>query len=272
VTSEKTFRYISFGAGVQSTALLVMSVLGLKNCPKADVAIFADTCGEPAWVIDNVNFYRLWAYARGVDVVTISKGNLEEDLLTAGDGGRFVSIPMFTEGDDGRASLMHRECTREFKIEPIAKDVRKLLGILPRRKIRFEIQAMIGISLDETIRMKPNRLNWIKNTWPLIDARMTRNDCEALLQEQGLPVPRKSSCVFCPYHSDAYWQDLKVNHPTEFARAVAVDEAIRNSTKKGIERPAYLHRSLKPLIQIDFSRGQRLLDGFGNECEGHCGV
>ncbi len=43
------FTYLSLGAGVQSTAMLIMSALGLYGCPNADVAIFADTGDEPAW-------------------------------------------------------------------------------------------------------------------------------------------------------------------------------------------------------------------------------
>ena len=40
--------YLSFGGGVQSTALIACSALGLYGVPKADVAIFADTQAELA--------------------------------------------------------------------------------------------------------------------------------------------------------------------------------------------------------------------------------
>ncbi len=34
--------YLSFGVGLQSTALLAMSAMGLRNVPRVDLAIFAD--------------------------------------------------------------------------------------------------------------------------------------------------------------------------------------------------------------------------------------
>lgn len=46
------FTYLSLGAGVQSSALLILSAKGLYNCPKADIAVFADTGDEPQWVYD----------------------------------------------------------------------------------------------------------------------------------------------------------------------------------------------------------------------------
>src|SRR4051812_41161483 len=71
------FTYISFGAGVQSTALLVMSNLGLRACPRADVAIFADTQGEPAWVYEHLAFMERWS---AIPVIRVTTGDLAADL------------------------------------------------------------------------------------------------------------------------------------------------------------------------------------------------
>jgi len=86
-------------------------------------------------------------------------------------------------------------------------------------------------------------------------------------------VPKKSACVFCPFHNDESWSDLKANHPDEFARAVAFDHMIRDMTNTGINQPVFLHRSLRPLDEIDFSKrlGLPVINGFNNECEGLCG-
>lgn len=83
------------------------------------------------------------------------------------------------------------------------------------------------------------------------------------------PKPPKSSCIGCPFHSDAQWRALT---PEEFADAVEVDRAIRH--QPGMRAQQFMHKSLKPLDQVDFStdeeRGQLTL--FNNECEGLCGV
>jgi hypothetical protein len=270
-----TFRYLSLGAGVQSTAVLAMSVLGLKGCPKADCAIFADTGDEPDWTYAHLALLEKWAAERGFPIHRCTHGKLSDSYLDGAIAGRkrFAAIPAWTAGENGRGAPLRRQCTREYKIDPIERTVRKLLGV-PRvdsRKLR--VGCLLGISLDEIERVRDSRTPWIENEYPLIAARMTRNDCIALIREVGLPTPRKSSCVMCPYHSDAYWRDLKTNFPEEWEKAVKFDEAIRDASKSGARNPIFLHRSLRPLRSLDFDRqGEMFGDGFGNECHGVCGV
>jgi hypothetical protein len=119
--------------------------------------------------------------------------------------------------------------------------------------------------------MKPSRTPWVTNVFPLIDTGLSRDDCNEIIKNAGLPVPKKSACVFRPYHDDRYWHDLKANHSEAF---VAFDRKIRDMTRTGIGQPVFLHRSLQPLELIDFGRrlGLPVLDGFHGECEGMCGV
>ncbi len=275
--------YISCGVGIQSCAMTGMSDRGEFDVPRADVAIFADTGDEPQWVYDNLERLRK-AVNIPIEVVTNKVGRasgkgllydavLRNDKLNR-EGRSFAPIPMFTQGDDGRA-MLRRQCTREYKIDPIEKYVRQLLGVEPGRPVRgLRAQALIGISLDEVQRMKPNRRPWIKNAWPLAMARLRREDCRRWCIDTLGFEPKRSSCVYCPYHSDAYWRDLHDNYPDEFERACRADEQLRNQTMNGSERPAYLHRSLQPLREVVFDGdGQSTLwDMFTEECEGMCGV
>ena len=273
--------YLSLGAGVQSSALYVMTTLGLYGCPKADVAIFADTQDEPAYVYDQLARLRQWGNDNSgprIDIVTA--GHLSADVISRHNGTRprFAAVPAFTADDTGRAVILRRQCTREYKIAPIEKQVRTLLGLVPRQRAKGRVSAtaLIGISLDEATRMKPSRTAWITNRYPLVDARMRRKDCLEVLKAMGLPEPKKSACVFCPFHDDAYWLWMKTEHPAEFERAARVDEQIRDMSRSGVARPVFLHRSLQPLRQINFAERRRLplfeTDQFQNECEGMCGV
>jgi hypothetical protein len=137
---------------------------------------------------------------------------------------------------------------------------------------------LIGISLDEVQRAKPSRTSWITNCYPLLDSAITREGCLNLLREFGLPTPQKSACVFCPYHDDSYWYDLKTKHPDEWQRAVAIDSAIRNLTRASVEQPCYLHASCMPLPLVELKPrhvGETQLgfwDSFSAECDGMCGV
>lgn len=269
------FIYLSFGAGVQSSALLACSTFGLHGVPRADVAIFADTQQEPPWVYDQV--------------ATLSaKSDIRIDTVTAGDlgaesiGAGFMRLPAFTVNPtSGQRGMIRRQCTREYKIVPIQRHVRTLLGYRPRQKIRHQVIALVGISLDEIARAAPSREKWIERRHPLIDANLTRQDCVNILQSVGWPIPKKSACVFCPFHDDTYWADLKAHHPDEWASAVAFDQAIRNSTKLGIRQPVFLHSQRLPLSDVilkprapqdQMTQTHLGWDSFTDECAGVCGV
>lgn len=263
--------YLSLGAGRQSTALLVMSALGLRGCPKADVAIFADTGDEPPWVYEHLAWLEAWS---PIPIERVQKGHLGGDMLRRAkqESTRTATIPAWTCGADGREAPLRRQCTREYKIDPIEKRVRELLGYQPRRRIPVDSAvALLGISLDEAQRARPSRSPWIRSDFPLIRARMRVSDCVSLIAEHGVPVPRKSSCIFCPYHSDDYWRSLKSDHPAEFAKAVEFDSAIRDMSMSGINEPIFLHRSLRPLGTVDFD--EKNLSFPWAVCDsGYCGV
>ena len=263
---------ISLGAGVQSSTMALMAAHG-EITPMPDCAIFADTQAEPTavyrwldWLEKQLPF----------PVYRVTAGNLKSQVAAERPTGKFlkVDIPAFVKSPDGTVSLINRSCTRDFKIDPIRRKVRELLGISNKRSPKTPICSQwIGISLDEAARMKPGREAWQEMRWPLIEMRMTRNDCLRWMEKHGFPKPSKSSCIFCPYHSDNEWRALA---KSEFAEAVEVDRRLRSRPAvayrtKGI---LYLHRSCLPLDQVDFftdeDRGQ--LNMFNNECEGMCGV
>jgi hypothetical protein len=255
--------YLSFGAGVQSTALLVCSNLGLHGVPRADVAIFADTGYEPQYVYDQLETMRKWSK---ISVEVVSPPSHD---------GMSATIPAFTRSEDGEAGILQRQCTSDWKVAPIQARVRSLLGYKPKQRVKKSALVLIGISVDEAHRMKPNTAKWITSAWPLVDARLRRSDCLRIVEDAGLPKPERSACYFCPFHSMSEWRFLRDKHPAEFAKAVAYDASIRKST--GVERPVFLHRSLVPLDRVLLDRPEKSMfpeepDQFGNECEGMCGV
>jgi hypothetical protein len=65
---------------------------------------------------------------------------------------------------------------------------------------------------------------------------------------------------------------MKRDTPAEFGKAVAFDRTIRDMTMRGETELAYVHRSCKPLDEVDFEPTRDQGDMFGNECEGMCGV
>lgn len=271
--SDYDYTYLSFGAGVQSTALLVLSALEQRGVPKVDAAIFADTGDEPQYIYDYLEIVKPWAEDHGIPFHVVSAGKLSEAALRK--EGRAPSMPFWTRGSDGREAPLMRQCTRDYKVVPIQKKVRELLGYQPRQRIKEKVRCLLGISLDEVSRVKPNRERWITNEWPLIDAHLHRQLCGEIVTEAGLPAPKKSSCVYCPYHSNAFYRELKEDYPVEFEKACKFDDAIRDPDgryRKSLDNPPFIHRSLQPLRNVDFTDSQQNLFGFDNECEGYCGI
>jgi hypothetical protein len=268
---------ISLGAGVQSSTMALMAAHGLID-PMPDCAIFADTGWEPKKVYEWLD----WLETKlPFPVYRVSAGSLRDNLVTNTTGQRFAAVPWFMPGSDGREVMGRRQCTSEYKIQPIRKKVRELLGLKKGERGGKNVRVVqwIGISTDEIQRMKESQDKYIKHRWPLIEMRMNRNDCLKWMERTQYPKPAKSSCIGCPYHSNSQWRDLRDNSPDEWADAVEVDRIIRNGTPQQqskstpLNKQQFMHRDLRPLDQVDLStpeeRGQY---SFLDECEGMCGV
>lgn len=271
--NEPKLRCLSLGAGVQSTTMALMADAGEFDS-RPDCAIFSDTGWEPREVYEHLDRLQM---ALSFPVYRISKGSILDSIKRQAGvmPGRFASVPWWTTDDAGKKTAGRRQCTREFKMEPIAKKQRELLGYAKGQRIPVgSVECWIGISTDEAMRMKPGFQRWQVNRWPLIEKHMSRADCLRWLEAHGWTAP-KSACIGCPYRSDSGWRRLKDNNPAEWADAVAVDKMIRTGgSKRGMRGEQFMHPSLKPLDEVDLStdveRGQTLL--FNNECEGMCGV
>lgn len=256
-------KILSLGAGVQSTAMLLMSDRG--EIDRADCAIFADVGAEPKNVYDWLDYLESKV---SIPIYRVSKGNLYEDIV---NGGRFASIPFFTLDEQNKTGMVRRQCTNEYKIQPIQKKARELAGYKARQRIpENTVIMMIGISLDETYRMKSSSEKWIKNTWPLIQKRMSRGDCIKYVENVLGKTPPRSSCLFCPFHNDKEWLAVKNGPKDEWEKVIAVEKQLQKLER--FKNTAFLHRDCKPIEQVDFYDGSDQLDMFGNECEGMCGV
>lgn len=275
---EGLLRVLSLGAGVQSTAVAMMSLTG--DLPPLDAAIFADTGNEPASVYRHLEWLTAELVAGGVKLHTVTAGNLGADTERAWRGEtEFVTNsnpPFYTTNAQGKPVVIRRKCTLDYKVDPILRKTKELIGLPNRGRLPREhlVTMVMGISWDEWQRMREPRWPFIVHEYPLVDRRIDRAGCLRWMREHGYPEPPRSACVFCPFHRDAEWRRLRDSEPDEWAEAVRFDAAIRDGTGQGLPRPLFLHRSLRPLAEVDLStpedHGQANL--FDNECEGMCGV
>ena len=282
-------RILNLGAGVQSTTVYLMYMTG-GITPTIDYAIFADTGEEPKMVYDHLRWLQS---LNGPPILVRSVGRLGDDLIRGcnSTGGRFVTIPAFTANEEGRpVGMSRRQCTREYKIAVIERCIRsELLGLRPRQRVPrgIVVSQAYGISCDEAgrairIRERLKSKQWIVPVFPLLDLRMTRGDCLAWLRRFSVPheVP-KSSCVFCPFRSNAEWRWLRNTDPEGWKRACDIDRALRvpgNVVHRNPGQQLYIHRSCVPLEKVDFGedsgdpRQYHLGLNWIAECAGMCGI
>ncbi|MCC8244991.1 hypothetical protein [Saccharothrix luteola] len=248
-------RLLSLGAGVQSTTVLLLACEG--EIPRFDAALFADTGWEPRAVYANLE--RLTAHAgnHGIPVRRVSAGNIRVDALDPKH--RFVSMPLHTLNPDGSRGLARRQCTSEYKIIPLKKAARELLGHPHPRRVPRGVYAeqAIGISTDEFTRAKDSGVRFLRNVFPLIDLGFDRATCVEFLAERGFGDTVKSACVGCPFHGTTGWRWIRDHDPHGWAEAVEFDRAIRHghphATAHGQELRGqyFLHRSCIPLDHVD---------------------
>ncbi len=190
-----THRYLSLGAGVQSSTLLLLAAQA--RIPPFDAAIFADTSWEPAAVYQHLDRLTGIAEQAGIEIVRVSTGDIRADALDPAH--RFASMPLFTLGPTGERGMARRQCTSEYKIRPIKVEVRRRLGYPHATRVPAGVRAemAIGISLDEIGRTRDSDVGYMRNIFPLLDLRWRRDDCLRYLHQHGLGDTPKSSCVGC---------------------------------------------------------------------------
>jgi hypothetical protein len=268
-------RFLSLGAGVQSSTVALMIANG--DIPPVDAAIFSDTQWEPRKVYEWLDWLdaEIQRSPHPFPILRVTAGNIRDHIIAkqGTTGKNFASVPWFVRAPDGSKGIGRRQCTQEYKLKPILREKRRLLGYVPRQRIPVgSCETLIGISLDEATRMKESAERWNTNVFPLIDLRMTRQDCLTWMERKGYPKPPKSSCLGCPFHSNAQWREIKAD-PQAWSDVVQIDRAIRKPVR-GMRGEQYVHASLVPLEEVDLStaeeRGQ--VNMFENECEGMCGV
>lgn len=256
-------RVISLGWGVQSFALAAMSALG--ELPPVDAAIHSDTTHERSETYEFAEKWTPWLEARGVRVVTV-KAKAERLAAVRTHNVKSVMIPVFTTWESGVPSgMLRRQCTDDWKIQPIRR-------WLQANRDGKPVETWLGITLDEIQRMKPSNVKYTNNYYPfveMINPPMSRWQVIRWLNDNGLGIPVKSSCIFCPYHDRETWREIKMSSNGDWARAVEVDETIRH---KRPDYVAYVHRDRVPLVDVDVrnetDHGQLSL--WDEECEGYC--
>ena len=259
-------RILSLGAGVQSTTLYLMAERG--EIEPFHCAIFADT----GWESEATYAHLGWLKQVGkTPIITVQsdKGSIFEwslEMKSRGIGKAESCMPFFTS-KNGQKGMLMRQCSDHFKLRPIKKETRRLLGLVPRQRApKGAVDMVIGISMDEARRMRLSRERMLENSFPLVEMGMRRYHCVEWLSKNyaGLVVP-KSACVGCPFHSNNEWRQVKESKQG-WKQAVELDKSIRmvGMYEPRLSSTLFLHAARIPLEEVDLStpeeRGQQIFD------------
>lgn len=263
--STTALTVFSFGGGVQSTAALVLAAQGDLDCTTFLFCNVGDDSEHP----DTLRYVREvampYAEAHGLTLIELQRrrktGEVETIMGRMTERTHSIVIPARVYGRP-----LNRECTQDFKIKLTASWCYRHGA----RKAK-PATTLLGISLDEFHRMRNDSgISYTRLGYPLVDRRMTRQDCMNTIARAGLPVPPKSSCWFCPFHNIAAWRELRETHPALFQRACDLEAALQGRGK--MRKPIRLTRS--PLMLAQAVQGvQPSLFEDDDTCEsGYCMV
>ncbi|MBB4701910.1 phosphoadenosine phosphosulfate reductase [Sphaerisporangium siamense] len=263
--SYASVKVVSYGGGVQSTALLALAARREIDFRTFLFANVGDDSEHPATL----------AYVREIAIPYAARAGLEVQELRRRrrDGStetlmqrlnrpatRSIPIPVrMANGAPGR-----RNCTTDFKIKVIGRWLRE-----HGATAEHPAAVAIGISLDEIHRANRRRREPHELIeYPLLDLGLRRSDCEHIITEVGLPVPPKSSCFFCPFRTVGAWRHQRKHEPELFALSVQLEEMI-NERRAALGRDSvYLTRYGRPLPQA--IRADDLGDSSIDEGDGSC--
>ena len=263
--------FLSLGAGVQSSVMLMRSIAG--DIERPDHVLFADTGYEPEAVYRHMDWCERQCGKAGIPLHRVqAKMNMREEFeaFERGDKKYWSSRPPLRTKD----AQVNRQCTRDAKILPMQRKQFELLGFKSKRGVPDgACGIMIGISTDEAKRAAPSPEPWYDRLYPLIDPlKMSRNDCQSWWERHFPHVPLvRSSCVICPYHSPKIWAEMD---EADIETACDYDERIRAAYERRIGTTFYLHRAGIPLREALENADRQMGFDLDDEiyCSGGCGL
>ncbi|MBT9166736.1 MAG: hypothetical protein DDT19_00060 [Syntrophomonadaceae bacterium] len=199
-------RYLSFGGGVNSTALM----LYLLDQDVEFESVFADHGGDHPETYE----YLEYLAERGYRITRLQTREEGWDLYEYCLHRRMLP------------NIFNRWCTDKFKVTPL------------HRYFQKPAIVYLGIDYGEQQRAHDSRNPDLDNQFPLIEAGLYRQDCIKLIEAHGLRVPRKSGCWFCPFSTKSRLKALLREYPCLFEKIRELEQA---HNKKALEegRPAY---------------------------------
>jgi 3'-phosphoadenosine 5'-phosphosulfate sulfotransferase (PAPS reductase)/FAD synthetase len=248
---DRPFTFLSSGLGVDSSALMVLTLTDpnfFQYCP--DWIIFSDTGSEMPYtyslVLPSVNNWLLSQGYRNLDgsegvIVLDHNDPIYRSPSRLGD----MADWHMRQKKPGIPTRAIRSCTDGAKIAPFRRFVtaQKDLRFGKWKNYGYRHTVLIGIAADEAKRANnataliPENAKYLEHRFPLIEAGITKSDCVEILKENGITA-YKSGCYLCPFQPISKFWAVSVLYPELHAKSVAMENlaAARNPKLRIIGR------------------------------------
>ena len=225
---------VQYGGGTNSTAALVG--MARRGIP-VHLILFADVGAERPETYAYLDRMDAWLESHGMPRITRLRYHtkegapqtLEEELL------RSRRLPPVAYGC--------KSCSQKYKIRVQDQYCRELAECRAVWAKGERVNKVIGYDAGEAKRVQKAaaydaRDRYYRRVYPLMEWGWDREACRKAILEEGLPLPGKSSCFFCPSMKREEVLALRREHPDLLARALAIEDNARDTLKrvKGLGR------------------------------------
>ena len=237
---ELLIRVVSFGGGVNSTAVLLGM---LERGDRPDAILFADTGGEKPATYDHVEVMKKWCIDSGFpEMTTVSystsrHGTLENECINNG------TLPSKAFGFGG--------CSFKWKRTPMDRWIDQWEPAKQRWQSGEKVARLIGIHSGETRRGKIPDDNKFTYRFPLREWEWSQEECEAAIVRHGMNIPVKSACFFCPAMRKQEVIALSKEHPDLFDRAVEMERNAKECGGLEVVKGLGRHWTWEDLVKSD---------------------
>lgn len=206
----------SNGIGVNSAAVAcLLAEWGVK----VDLCLFADTGGEWPETIQYIPVMNEFLEKHGMPPVRVVKKKSKYESLYANCLGT-DTLPSKAYGGSS--------CSAKWKISPQDVFCNHWQAARHCWKQGHKVIKIIGYDYGDRdhdrYAASVNKVDGKYVYWcPLREAKLDREACKAVIRNAGLPVPRKSSCFFCPAAKMPEVRELARTHPDMLEDAVTLE-------------------------------------------------
>ena len=214
----------SYGGGTNSTAMLIECI---RRAVKVDLILFADTGAERPHTYAYVEMFHEWLVAHGMPPIRQVRNS-----------GMYPSLEAECLKKNCLPSLAYgfKTCSQKWKIRPQDNYVKGLDWVQAAWSRGEKITKLIGFDADEPQRAKDYEDEKFVARYPLIEWDMGRDECIETIKAEGLCLPGKSACFFCPSSRQTEIRQLQAVYPELADRALAIEAGAELSQVKGLGR------------------------------------